>query len=453
LKKQGPGIFGKVFFYTLFFLIISIITTATFFAGQFISVYETSQKQQLTDSYLPLAHALEGKSKVDAREIAWTFHEKNASFEFSIRTDKDEIIYETPAFASASKINTTSDTFFQFIVPRSNGMILYMATASSNTATYSELLMKAAITLLILLLVSIIATAIFASRIVNPIKHLARDVGKMSNLELISAPPPRSDEIGQLSSDVYRMYEALKTAISQLETEIERKKEMEESQRYFFSAASHELKTPIAAATTLLEGMLEHIVDCDEYPYYLRECLKMMTLQRKLISEILEIVRLTDGKISLKYESARLTTVVTSVLISFQALIEANEQQISVTLPDDLHCMIDISLFNRVLSNVIMNAVQNTPRQGEIRIWSEDQDETTIKLCILNTGAHIEEKLLEKLFEAFYRRDKARSKYQGRSGLGLTLVKKSLDHIQLPFALKNTEAGVLFWVRLPLAKN
>ncbi|MRA64088.1 vancomycin resistance histidine kinase VanS, partial [Bacillus thuringiensis] len=80
--------------------------------------------------------------------------------------------------------------------------------------------------------------------------------------------------------------------------EILRVREMEEAQRYFFSAASHELKTPIAATSILLEGMLENVGDYKDHPKYLRECMKMMDAQDNVISEILEIVNLSDGKIS-----------------------------------------------------------------------------------------------------------------------------------------------------------
>ncbi|KPU44487.1 hypothetical protein OXPF_19810 [Oxobacter pfennigii] len=67
--------------------------------------------------------------------------------------------------------------------------------------------------------------------------------------EYVPSPVPRRDEIGQLAGDVYKMYKKLKLTIGQLEKEIEYEKEMEENQRYSFSAASHELKTPIAATS------------------------------------------------------------------------------------------------------------------------------------------------------------------------------------------------------------
>ena len=69
----------------------------------------------------------------------------------------------------------------------------------------------------------------------------------------------------------------------------------------------------------------------------------------------------------------------------------------------------------------------------------------------MNTGARIDDEILPKLFDPFYRVDKARSRKGGRSGLGLTIVKKTLEAMDIAFALENTTDGVLFWMDLPRA--
>jgi two-component system sensor histidine kinase VanS len=94
--------------------------------------------------------------------------------------------------------------------------------------------------------------------------------------------------------------------------------------------------------------------------------------------------------------------------------------------------------------------VQNTPEGGEIRIGTEPLAEG-YRLCVLNTGARIDPAALSKLFDPFYREDQARSRKSGRSGLGLTLVRKTLEAMNVPFALENTPQGVLFWMDLPKA--
>jgi len=319
----------------------------------------------------------------------------------------------------------------------------------SGTGIYNEAIYKTAMALLILLIASIIGAALFAGRIAKPIKKIAVDTKRMSELEYVSPPVERHDEIGQLAGDVYKMYEKLKLTIQQLEDEVEREKEMEENQRYFFSAASHELKTPIAATCALLEGMPENVIEVSEYPGYLRECMKMMIEQNKLIFEILEIVQLSDNRIAGKIETVNVKKTIMDRLPTYQTLADAKGQKMLVDIPDDLFCTLDIKLFSMALTNIIMNAVQNTPEQGEIRIFTEKKEGDTTRLSVLNTNAHIANEFLAKVFEPFYREDKARSRSQGRSGLGLTIVKKALGLLKINFALENTEDGVLFWIELP----
>ena len=102
----------------------------------------------------------------------------------------------------------------------------------------------------------------------------------------------------------------------------------------------------------------------------------------------------------------------------------------------------------RVLSNVIANAVQNTQEGGTIRI--EAAEGKSLRLSITNTGARIPEENLARLFDPFYRLDTARTRHGSQNGLGLTIVKKALDRMGFPFALENSNEGVVFWVELPV---
>ncbi|MCL2479120.1 MAG: ATP-binding protein, partial [Treponema sp.] len=101
----------------------------------------------------------------------------------------------------------------------------------------------------------------------------------------------------------------------------------------------------------------------------------------------------------------------------------------------------DRDLLQRVLSNVIGNAVQNTPEGGIIKIQSEEHK--NLRLNILNTGAHIPDEVIARIFEPFFRIDIARTGNTG-SGLGLAIVKKALDRMAVPFALENCPEGVIF---------
>lgn len=383
-RKKGVGIFGKIFLYTLVLLALTIFTLSMFFGNQVVGILDHTQTQFIQDGTLLTAPQTDG----EATEIT--------------------------------------------IVP-----------AQIVSELYADFVSKTIVALIIVLIAGTALAAVFAYTIATPVKKLAADTAKMSKLELVSTPTARRDEIGQLSNDVYKMYETLKL-------EIEREKEMEENQRYFFSAVSHELKTPIAATSCILEGMIANVIEPSEYPAYLHKCLNMVTSQSKLISEMLEIIRLSDTKIEPKSEIINLHDNIQSILPTYQTLAEAREQTITLSVPDTLICMLDPNIFNRALSNVIMNSVQNAPEQGEICIYSEEKNQKTVRLYISNSNTHIDEGNIPKLFDPFYRADKARSRNQNRSGLGLTIVKKSLDLMGIPFSLENMGESVVFWMDLPL---
>lgn len=466
MKYRMFGIFGKVFFYTVFITVIVICIAAIFFAGQITSVFEMTQREQLTNVFQPLLDQLNGKSDNEKVEIARNFHEKNASFEFCIETKDGRILYKTEGFTFLHASNILDEgrlllteapsqdkQYRQYTVNITDDIILYMSSAASGTGIYNQAISKTVMALLLLLVASMIVSALFARRIARPIVRIAADTKKMSALEYVPPPVARRDEIGQLAGDVYKMYEHLKLTIRQLENEVAREKEMEENQRYFFSAASHELKTPIAATCALLEGMLENVIEAPEYPGYLRECLKMMNEQNRLISEILEIVQLSDSRITSKKDMVNIKKVMGDILPPYQTLADARGQNILVDIPDNIYCTLDIKLFSRAFTNIMLNAVQNTPEQGQIRVYIGEQEGGMMRLCILNTNTHISNEILPRLFEPFYREDRARSRSHGRSGLGLTIVKKALELMEINFSLENTEDGVLFWMDLHRDKS
>lgn len=454
MKNRFYGMYVKLFSYTILILIVVIGTAAVFFSNQITAILESMERQQLQNIFAPLFSQLQEKTDDEIVLFAEEFHQKNASVEFSIYSTNGELIFKTANAHAINPDNTQtqskdnvfwgnpSNNNFQTIEPLSNGMTIYMGSVSSGGTVYSEFIKKTTFVLFALFVIGSLSAGLFAYRITKPIKNIAQDTKRMSNLEFVPPPVARKDEIGQLANDVYKMYEALKA-------EIEREREMEENQRYFFSAASHELKTPIASTLILLQGMFDNIGDYKDHSKYLRECIKMMKNQSKMISEILEIVRLTDGRISPNKEKVELYTLVQSVVAAHQTLAESKELCPIVSLSDTLICQADRKMLNRVISNVVLNAIQNTPEKGKIQIEYEEQGEDTIRLLIVNEGVNISEKALSKIFEPFHRENEARSSSQERSGLGLVIVKKTLDCMGIPFSLENTERGICFWMDIP----
>jgi len=420
------GIFHKVFIYTAVFLFVVIGIAVALFYQQFAAFYRMQQIRELRLNYQNLYEDLRGADRDQMLVIAQRFADGNQSFVFQILDEGENIVFLSRNMQGAdgrSRLRLTTDGF---------------TIVAQNPQTQIEergFFSRLALALFAILGVTIILAAIFAKLMVDPIKRLLDDTRKMSQLLPIEPPPRRNDEFGELSHDVHRMYAKLKDTIEALEDENLKRK-------YFFSAASHELKTPIAAARVLLEGMAANVGDYKNHPKYLVECIKLMDAQSKTIYEILEIVKLSE-----QYEPKMQTIN----LKDFLEDISVVGGRVSINVAKNETCTADPLLLKKAVSNVLLNAVQNAPEGGEVEVFSKKTD-SGVNLYVKNAG-RIDEKILPKLFDPFFRADKARNRKDERTGLGLTIVKKSLELMQIQFRLENTDDSVVFTIELPHAKR
>jgi len=471
MKQKGIGIFGKTFFYTFSLIVMILIVTIVFFANQFVQFYAASRENQVSEIVESLIKQLDGQSKEEAKTIADDFIDRNFAVDIAVASIDGTFLYKTSSSAAPFTVINGQVSIHDIPIgendPKTYKNDVKMQSAKvhlekeefylvvtyhySERDAYETFFKMLPIGLIIVFLVSVFGSAGYAKMITQPIKKLAGDTRKMSEMKNIPIPEIKNDEIGQLTANVHHLYDSLKTTITELKLEMDHVRKLEESQRYFFSSASHELKTPIAATSALLEGMLENIGDYKDHPKYLAECLKMMHSLNKLVVEILEIVRLKDRKVLPKVETIDLGLMVNSLMPAYQSLAGLKSQDFSLRIPQNQTCYADSQMLKRVLSNVIMNALQNAPENSLIKIWSEEST-STIKLCLQNQG-YIDENAISKVFEPFYRMDSVRSRKDGHSGIGLTIVKELMNSMQIPYNLCNTEQGVLFSIEFQKLNN
>jgi two-component system sensor histidine kinase VanS len=434
MKKRG--IFAKVFVYTTLFSALLVGAATALLLQQLLPYRAQLRVLSIVGSYNDAFSRAQGENEPGALRI----FDRSQSFPFYIVDRSGRVVYKTrDADKFAIPLNDNSKSTIMIRLDREYN--LHAFTKDVFAGNYGKWIAQAVFTAAAMFAACIAGSLFFARRFTKPITSLADCTHKMANLEEIAPMPERGDELGALARDIHSMYAKLKN-------EIRREAELAETQRYFFAAASHELKTPIAAASALIEGMLANVGDYKDHPKYLRACLKLADAQDKIVSEILETVHLTDGKIVPVAEILNLGRVVADVLPEMRVLAGANALRVIAEIPEETAVLADPRMLKRALSNVILNAVQNTPDGGEVRVWSEIIADKR-RLCVLNAGAGIDEALLSRLFDPFYRIDKARSRKDGRSGLGLTIVRKTLEAMGVTFALENTAAGVLFRMDLP----
>lgn len=305
--------------------------------------------------------------------------------------------------------------------------------------------------LLAVLVAAFSVSWIYSRMITKPVLEISRISEKMSDLQLDwTVDEQRADELGTLGKSLNRLSRNLSTALSdlqnanrKLEADIEHEKELEQARTDFFSAVSHELKTPITIIKGQLEGMLLGIGAYKDREKYLTRSLEIANTIERMVQEILTISRLETSGADFKKDRLDCVQIIKSYLSETEDLIVGKDLQIHLNVPLSAFITGNNMLMEKVFSNLIGNAIKYSPQGASICISACAEDDRII-FTIENTGTNIPEDSISKLFDAFYRVEQSRSRKTGGSGLGLYIVQEILRQHGSECTVCNTQAGVKF---------
>lgn len=307
------------------------------------------------------------------------------------------------------------------------------------------------ILVLIVGFVALIASCWFSSLITKPVLEISRVAEKMSDLHLDwQIDERRKDELGTLVKSLNTLARNLSAALSdlqsanrKLEADIEHEKELEQARTNFFSAVSHELKTPVTIIKGQLEGMLLGIGAYKDREKYLARSLEIANTLESMVQEILTISRLETAGDNFKQDHLDCVQIIKFYLCETEDLIAEKDLQIHLDIPRSIFINGNKMLMEKVFSNLIGNAIKYSPQKASIYISAHAEHEQ-IEFSIENTGVHIPEDSIPKVFDAFYRVEQSRSRKTGGSGLGLYIVQEILRHHESECTVYNTQSGVKF---------
>jgi len=175
----------------------------------------------------------------------------------------------------------------------------------------------------------------------------------------------------------------------------------------------------------------------------------------RLVDDLLDVSRITRGKIELQRERLDLAAVVQSALETSRPLIETAKQELTVTLPSEpLFVVGDLTRLAQVVANLLNNSSKYTPEGGHIRLILERQEQQAV-LRVQDDGIGIVPEMLSNIFEMFMQVDRSLGRSQGGLGIGLTLV-RSLTEMhggRVEARSEGAGKGSEFTVRLPLAPS
>ena len=318
---------------------------------------------------------------------------------------------------------------------------------------------------LIALFVSIVIIYFISRQITSPIMDLAKLSVQMSHLDFEAKYTGKEkDEIGVLGHSMNRLSEKLKETIgelrsanNELQKDIKEKIQIDEMRKEFISNVSHELKTPIALIQGYAEGLSEGMCeDKESRDYYCSVIVDEANKMNKMVRQLLDLTALEFGDNSPVMECFDITALIRGVLTSANILIQQKNVKVEFENTESVWVWADEFKIEEVVTNYLSNALNHVDvpdGQDEdsgdkfIRITIEKK-ETDVKVTVYNTGKHIPEEDIPKLWTKFFKVDKARTREYGGSGIGLSIVKAIMDSHNKECGVENTDGGVEFWFTL-----
>lgn len=269
----------------------------------------------------------------------------------------------------------------------------------------------------------------FAHHITVPIESLTAATEQIARGDLTQRVSVRSkDEIGRLAGQFNHMAERLQEMTRQL--------------REFVSNASHEMRTPLTSLNILVKSLREYPLEAEEREEFLADIDQEVERLIHLVESLLDLTRLdrlgTDDTMSM-------TDIVPTVRNTLEILKKrADEKRIALeySLPDATEPVFAVlHQVKQVVFNLVDNAIKYTPEGGHVQVVLFQEAERLL-LSVTDSGIGIPPEHREKIFERFYRVDKARSREQGGTGLGLAIVKEIVTRHGGEILVEDNENGL-----------
>lgn len=231
----------------------------------------------------------------------------------------------------------------------------------------------------------------------------------------------------------------------------------ERERRLFVSNVSHELRTPLTSVKSYLEALDEGALSEPVAPDFIKVSLDETNRMMRMVTDLLHLSRIDDDTSNLDVELTNFTAFITFILNRFDK-IKSQDENLKYELIRDypitsVWIEIDTDKMTQVIDNILNNAIKYSPDGGKITVSMKTTDDQMI-LSISDQGLGIPKQDLPKIFDRFYRVDRARSRAQGGTGLGLAIAKEIIkQHNGFIWAKSEYGKGSTFTIVLPYDKD
>ena len=231
----------------------------------------------------------------------------------------------------------------------------------------------------------------------------------------------------------------------------------ERERRLFVSNVSHELRTPLTSVKSYLEALDEGALSEPVAPDFIKVSLDETNRMMRMVTELLHLSRIDNATSHLDVELINFTAFITFILNRFDQIRGQDEEKKYELVRDypitSVWIEIDTDKMTQVIDNILNNAIKYSPDGGKITVTMKTTDDQMI-LSISDQGLGIPKQDLPRIFDRFYRVDRARSRAQGGTGLGLAIAKEIIkQHKGFIWAKSEYGKGSTFTIVLPYDKD
>ena len=297
---------------------------------------------------------------------------------------------------------------------------------------------------------------LFSRKITKPVMELAEISKRMTDLDFDAKFESKGenevDVLGEhmnlLSETLEKTISELKTANNELRRDIEQKEKIDEMRKEFLSNVSHELKTPLALIQGYAEGLKDGISDDPESrDYYCEVIVDEAGKMNAMVKKLLTLNEMEFGQETVEMKRFNVAELIEGLAQSCSLLIEQKEGKLRMKVENPLYVWSDELKIEEVLTNYISNACNHLDGERIIEIKAEQKD-GKVRISVFNTGKQIPEEDMDRIWEKFYKVDKAHTREYGGSGIGLSIVKAVMESVNGTYGVKNYNNGVEFWIEL-----
>ncbi len=282
---------------------------------------------------------------------------------------------------------------------------------------------------------AVVASLVLARSIATSIRRVSASSQKLAAGDLtVRAPVGGAAEIARLAGS----FNAMAASIEQLF----------DARRELVAWASHDLRTPIASLQAMIEALEDGLATPEDYLPALREQVRALSL---LVDDLFELARIDAGVLTLELRQVHVSSFVDSALRLLEPEASARRIELTADVEDQASVTVAPEKIERVLFNLITNALRHTPSDGSVAVHARRLDDEVL-VQVTDTGEGIAPEATERMFERFWRADRARS--GAGTGLGLAIARGIVEaHGGRIWAENRVQGGAQISFTLPADDN